>query len=58
MAATYKIDKETLHLLYLEWVDKICEECEWKTTFGPEEIVHAIGSILEENPQLIQNVKS
>jgi hypothetical protein len=57
MAATYKIDKETLHLLYLEWVDKVCEECEWKTAFGPEEIVHAIGGLLEENPQLIQKIE-
>jgi hypothetical protein len=45
-----KINKEELHKLYMEWVDEVAEECDWKTTFGPEEIVEAIATILEKNP--------
>ena len=49
-----KVDKERLYKLYMEWVDEVVEECEWKTSFGPEEIVHAIGTIIENNPDLIK----
>jgi hypothetical protein len=49
-----EIDKETLYKLYMEWVNKVSEECDWKTTFEPKEIVYAISRILEENPKLIQ----
>ena len=49
-----KVDKERLYKLYMEWVDEVVEECEWKTSFGPEEIVHAIGTIIEKNPDLIK----
>lgn len=49
-----KVDKERLYKLYMEWVDEVTEECEWKTSFGPEEIVHAIGTIIENNPDLIK----
>ena len=50
-----KINREDLYKLYMEWVDKISEECDWKTNFGPEEIVNAISNIIEKNPNLIVN---
>lgn len=52
-----KINKRELFKLYMEWVDAVSEECDWKTEFGPEEIVSAIANILENNNQLyeIQN---
>jgi hypothetical protein len=53
-----KIDKEELHWLYMEWVERVADECDWKTKFGTEEIVNAIANILENNPQIIKdNVK-
>ncbi len=50
-----KINKEELYKLYMEWVDKVTEECDWKTSFTPEEIVGAIATILENNPQVYMN---
>jgi hypothetical protein len=50
-----EIDKVELHRLYMEWVNEVADELDWKTHFGPEEIVHAIAHILETNPQLIKN---
>ena len=32
----------------------LSNECDWKTSFGPEEIVYAISDILEKNPQLVK----
>ena len=49
------INKDELFKLYMEWVNEVTEECDWKTSFGPEEIVHSISTILEQNPQLINN---
>ena len=49
-----KINKEELYKLYMEWVDQVTEECDWKTSFGPEEIVNAITYILETNPHLYE----
>jgi hypothetical protein len=46
------IDREELHRLYMKWVNEVADECDWKTHFGTEEIVHAIAHILETNPQL------
>ena len=61
MADTHKfgykimeINKEELHTLYMEWVNKVADECDWKTTFGTEEIVHAIARIIETHPELIK----
>tara|TARA_R110000868_G_scaffold216016_1_gene466144 strand:+ start:113 stop:286 length:174 start_codon:yes stop_codon:yes gene_type:complete len=51
---TMQINKEELYKLYMEWVDKVSDECDWKTSFGPEEIVYAISDILEKNPQLVK----
>jgi hypothetical protein len=50
-----KINKDELYKLYMEWVDRVSEDCDWKTSFEPEEIVHSIANILENNPQLINN---
>lgn len=50
-----KIDNKKLHSLYMEEVRKICEICDWKTHFEPEEIVNIICEILEKNPKLIKN---
>jgi hypothetical protein len=36
-------------------VEEICEVCDWKTQFGPEEIVNLIARIIEKNPDLITN---
>jgi hypothetical protein len=47
-----EINKEELLKLYMKWVNKVSEECDWKTSFGPEEIVNSIANILENNPQL------
>ena len=49
-----KIDKEELFKLYMEWVDKVSEDNDWKTSFGPKEIVYSISNIIESNPQLCQ----
>ena len=46
-----EIDKVELHRLYMEWVNKVADELDWKTHFGPEEIA----DILEKNPTLIKN---
>ena len=49
-----KINKDKLFHLYMEEVDKISEVCDWKTHFGPEEIVSIISTIIEKNPDLIE----
>ena len=48
-----KIDKEKLFELYMKEVDRIADECDWKTRFGPHEIIIMIGSIIEQNQELI-----
>jgi hypothetical protein len=54
MSDTIKVDKEKLYNLYIEKVNRICDQCEWVTNFGPEEIVDMICNIIENNPDLIQ----
>lgn len=49
-----RINRDELYKLYMQWVDQVAEDCDWKTSFGPEEIVHSIANILETNPQLIK----
>ena len=39
-----KVNREELYKLYMEWVEQVTEECDWKTSFGPEEIVGAIAT--------------
>lgn len=38
-------------------VDEIVEECDWVTSFGPQEIVNLISQILEDMPVLIEDNK-
>ena len=52
-----KINKEELYKLYMEWVDKVAEECDWKISFRPKQIVEAIATILENNPQLYEQTR-
>ena len=52
-AKKMKIDKEKLFELYMQWVDEVLDECDWKTSFEPEEIVYAIAAILENNPKIL-----
>lgn len=47
------IDKNALYELYMQKVNQIAEDCDWVTSFGPEEIVNMIANILETNPHLI-----
>lgn len=49
------IDRENLFKLYMEKVNRIVEECDWKTHFTPEEVVGLVVSTLEENPELIDD---
>lgn len=44
-----KINREKLYKLYIQEVNKIAEQCDWVTNFGPEEIVGIICNIIEEN---------
>lgn len=48
-----EINREELYKKYMDWVHEVCEELDWKTSFGPEEIVDAISTILEKNPTLV-----
>ena len=54
MKVKTKINKDELYKLYMEWVDKVTEECDWVTSFGPASIVVAIADILENNPHLYE----
>ena len=49
------IDKEKLFELYMQWVFKVLDECDWKTSFEPKEIVYSIAKIIENNPELLSN---
>jgi hypothetical protein len=52
-----KINRELLFQLYMERVDEITEVCDWKTSFGPEEIVDIIAGIIEDNGGVIMGNK-
>ena len=54
MKVKTKINKEELYKLYMEWVEQVTEECDWKTSFGVEEVIGAIATILENNPHLYE----
>ncbi len=49
-----KINRQELYKLYMDWVEEVADQCDWKTEFGPEEIVNAIASIIENNPSLLK----
>lgn len=48
-----KINRDNLHKLYMQKINEICEICDWKTEFGPEEIINIISNIIEGNPDKI-----
>lgn len=50
-----KINRQKLYEVYMQKVDEIVEECDWVTSFGPQEIVNLISQILEDTPVLIEN---
>jgi len=50
-----KINKEKLYELYLQAMDEILEECDWKTHFSAQECVYLVSRVLEQNPELIKN---
>ena len=53
-----KINREALLKLYMIEVGHISEHCDWKTQFGPEEIVNMIASIIEKHPTLLSEKRS
>ena len=48
-----KINRTKLYLLYMDRVAEISEACDWKSVFGPEEIVNLVADIIEYNPDLL-----
>jgi len=43
-----KVNKEEVYRLYMEWVDRVLEDLDWKTQFSPKEIVYKICEIIEK----------
>lgn len=37
----------------MDKVSEISETCDWKSVFGPEEIVNLIAEIIENNPKIV-----
>jgi hypothetical protein len=54
MISEIEIDRENLYKLYMVEVNRISNDLDWKSNFGPFEIVNMISTILENNPQLIK----
>ena len=50
-----KINRQKLYEVYMHKVDEIVEECDWVTSFGPQEIVNLVSQILEDTPVLIES---
>jgi len=51
-----KLNRKKLYDLYMQEVNDICEVCDWKTNFGPEEIVDIICNIIEKNDVTENNI--
>jgi len=49
-----KIDRKKLFELYMAKVNQVADDLDWKTNFGPEEIVDMIAEIIEKNPKIIE----
>ena len=43
------INRKMLFNLYMREIDKIAEDCDWKTNFTPEEIISIVCKIINEN---------
>lgn len=54
MSDDITIDRERLYKLYMDHVDRVCDECDWVTNFTPKDIVNMISHILELYPDLIK----
>ena len=48
------MDKEKIFKLYMQWVDKVTEDNDWKTQFTPREIVNKICEIIEDENRKIK----
>ena len=48
-----KINREALYILYMEKVGKISNDIDWKTQFGPEEIIDMIADIIEKESKIL-----
>lgn len=51
-----KLDREKVFKHYMKWVDEVSKRYDWKSTFGPEEIVQSICEIIE-NEDVYQDVE-
>lgn len=49
------INRDKVYELYMKWVDEVSEECDWKTHFTPNEIVHQICHIIETEKEVVNN---
>ncbi len=49
------INRKQLYTLYMAKVSEICETNDWKTQFGPEEIVNLIADIIEEDNGVVES---
>jgi hypothetical protein len=47
-----KVNRKRLFSLYMAEVNRISATCDWVSTFGPEEIVEIISTVLENHPYL------
>lgn len=43
------MDKEKIYEKYMQWVEAVTEECEWKSTFTAKELVYKVCSLIEED---------
>lgn len=42
------LDRDEIYETYMKWVNEVSEELDWKTQFGPKEIVNKICEIIEK----------
>jgi len=49
------VKREELYDIYMKQVDEICEILDWKTQFGPREIVNIIANIIEKESSVTVN---
>lgn len=42
-----KLNKEQIYNKYMQWVEQVTEDLDWKTQFTPKEIVYKICQIIE-----------
>jgi len=42
-----KLNKQEIYEKYMQWVEQVTEDLDWKTQFTPKEIVYKICEIIE-----------